>query len=156
MIPYINFNDAADLTALKRMLQDTFNRLDLWAGVEAAVASSDWEVEGILPVNVALSRGVLVSALGDKVFRADASDASKPAMGVVTRVVGRTVYHSPLAVLRAVPVAGTGQYLYLGANGGMSFEEPASGLRQYVGYALRSTAAGFYDVVIHIYPPSVI
>lgn len=158
------FSDCKDLEEVKKMLDDFVlaNRLDQPVTADDPLGS--WAP---VPPGVSVEAGVLVNAWGESLSRADRRNTDKAANGVVLRVEGGRALHSTISLIKDARVSGTlnlstnpARTVFLGNDGGLSFEEPVGGagtiLSQAVGRALRSKGGSRYEVSISIGAPSLV
>ena len=97
----------------------------------------------------------LVFPDGDTVYLADQTDLTRPALGVVTRIVGTTIFYAPQKAALNKTVTGSTpaghKTLYLGAAGGVTFTAPTWGsgvLSQVVGHAFEDNGDGTHDCLL--------
>lgn len=157
-----NFNQARDWADLARMLQEVFDRTQLWdlSRLEMVKAGAS---EGAMTPGAKIVPGMLVHQSSGTVFPADQTDLTRWAVGYVVVVEGGTVWHKPMGHLADVAVAGTanaGRIVYLGEKGGMTFDEPTGGsntlLRQVVGRAIKANKGNRYAVSVRVDTESVV
>ena len=137
-------------------------------GVVWIIAQKQEEVTDILEDDMAIGPDVgygesagetiavnhLVFQNGEDIYKASQDDTGKPALGIVTDIIGDTIYHSRHISIDDLTVLGTplssARTIYLGVSGLCTFSVPLSGIKQEVGFAQTQNADDTWVVVIAI------
>jgi hypothetical protein len=102
--------------------------------------------------SIAVNDLVFVNA--EDIYLASEDDITRPAMGIVTHIEDGKIYHTRNGIIRSVTIAGTPSAnfkdIYLGTDGGMTFEQPTTAILQRVAFAVRSNLDGSYDIAMSI------
>ena len=100
-------------------------------------------------------------AVNDLVFQnqqdlylATSADATKPAVGIVTDIVGSVIYSSRLCQVDSLVISGTpaagSKSIYLGIDGACTFTAPSVGISQVVGFATALNTDSTYQATINL------
>lgn len=124
--------------------------------ISPGVLANNIEVSGTAAMGQSFVVNNLVFQDGDTVYLADQSNLARPAVGIVTRVSGTTIFHTTIKAALSITPGGSApsghKTLYLATAGGVTFTAPEWGagvLSQIVGYVTKDNGDTTYDTLLN-------